>query len=305
MLPAMAAGPSPPRSSGASDSSDPPLPAPASVRAWCLRILEEGDLAAKLAPPPPGLSDAEPGPARSVARPARVPELAPRPGAGALPRPGALGDPGARARCLARFAHHELMAVELVAWALLRWPGLPPALRRGLVGVLADEQRHCRLYLERLADCGSSLGEHALSDYFWKHVPAIDASPAGPRAFLCALGLTLEQANLDFMPVWRDAFRAAGDEASARVCERVHADEIRHVALAARWLRRLAPEGCDLARYEAAVPFPLAAARAKGRRFDAEARRRAGLEPAFIEHVRSARASPEARPARRPKPRAS
>ena len=58
----------------------------------------------------------------------------------------------ARAECLARFAHHELMAVELFAWALLRWPMMPSPMRAGFVGVLAQEQVHCRLYLERLAD---------------------------------------------------------------------------------------------------------------------------------------------------------
>jgi uncharacterized ferritin-like protein (DUF455 family) len=115
------------------------------------------------------------------------------------------------------------------------------------------------------------------------------------------MGLTLEQANLDFSLLYRDAFRAAGDEETARVCQQVHDDELRHVALAAGWLRRLDPDAAgELAAYEKAVPFPLSAARAKGRRFDAAARRRAGLEPEFIEHVRTARSSQERRPGRRP-----
>ena len=271
---------------------------PGTLRELALRILRSGDLASKLASPPPGLSDASPGPARPGLRPARDPGLAIGPGAAPLPRPGALKDPAARAACLARFAHHELQAVELLAFALVRWPELPAPMRRGLLGVLADEQRHCRLYLERLAAHGDTLEAHALSDYFWKHVPALEAAEDGPSAFLCALGLTLEQANLDFSLLYRDAFRAAGDEESARVCEVVHRDEIRHVRLAARWLRERAPAGSDVDRYEAHVPFPLSAARAKGRRFDAEARRRAGLEPAFVEHVRAARSSQESRPKR-------
>ena len=41
--------------------------------------------------------------------------------------------------------------------------------------------------------------------------------------------------------------------------------------------------------YEEFTPRPLCAARAKGRRFDPESRRRAGLSEAFIEHVRNAR----------------
>jgi hypothetical protein len=62
---------------------------------------------------------------------------------------------------------------------------------------------------------------------------------------------------------------------------------------AAEWLARLAPAGEDeVAAYRAAVPFPLEAARAKGRRFSVEARRAAGLSEALIEYVRSARPAP-------------
>lgn len=265
-----------------------PAPPLASVGALCRRILLRGDLEAKLAPPPPRLPDPR-EPALALEAPARDPELALTRGAGKLPRPAALADPAARARCLARFAHHELMAVELFAWALLRWPDLPRRMRREWLGVLADEQRHCRAYLGRLAALGSHLGEHPRSGYFWSHARTIAQSPHGPRAFLCAMGLTLEQANLDFSALYRDAFREAGDEASARVCEQVHRDEVRHVRVAAHWLRQLSEPGrSDAELYASCTPFPFGATRAKGRRFDAEARRAAGLSEAFIEAVRRA-----------------
>lgn len=275
----------------------------ATLRERCLRILERGDLQSKLAAPCDAagelLPDLSPGPALLVTRPARAPGLAMRPGAERLPRPGELGDARARAACLRRFAHHELMAVELFAFALLLWPDAPGELRRGFARALADEQRHCRMYLERLAAHGGELSDEPLSDYFWKHAGAIAAHPRGPAAFLAALGLTLEQANLDFTLLYAEGFRRAGDLESARVAEAVHADEQRHVRLAAEWLARLAPAGEDEVRaYSASVPFPLEAARAKGRRFDVAARRAAGLSDAFIEHVRGARATQEHRPRR-------
>lgn len=273
------------------------------LAAFCHSVLTQGELAAKLAPPraarggplpdpsPDRRADALPTP---PPRPARAPGLTMAPGAPRLPRPRALGDAAARAACLARFAHHELQTVELFAWALLRWPALPPRLRRGWVGVLEDEQRHCRLYLARVADHGARFEDFHHSDYFWKQLPAIEAAPDGPRAFLAAVGLTLEQANLDFSGLYAEGFRAAGDEASARVCERVHEDEIGHVRLAYDWLRTLDPDAPDGAvAYRRAVPFPLSAARAKGRRFDDDARRRAGLDRALIEHVRGARSTQE------------
>ena len=49
------------------------------------------------------------------------------------------------------------------------------------------------------------------------------------------------------------------------------------------------PGRSDAEAYADCVPFPFAATRAKGRRFDAEARRRAGLSEAFIAAVRGAR----------------
>lgn len=267
--------------------------APGTLRSFCLRILRNGTLDAKLDPPPLGLGDAEPGPALRIARPARESTIAFGERAPRLPRPAALTSVAARAACLARFAHHELMAVELFAWALLRYPALPAELRHGLAQVLADEQRHCRLYLGRLDALGSGLAEHPASDYFWRHEPAMAESHAGPRAFLCAMGLTLEQANLDFASTYAAGFRAAGDEASAEVCERVHRDEVRHVALAATWLPQLGGPTEPIAAYESAVPFPLEAARAKGRQFNADARAQAGLAPEFIEHVRAARSNAE------------
>jgi hypothetical protein len=67
----------------------------------------------------------------------------------------------------------------------------------------------------------------------------------------------------------------------------------------ASWLRALAPEGQgEIEAYQAAVPYPLAAARAKGRRFDEAARRRAGLSGEFIAFVRGARSSQEQSPGR-------
>ncbi|MCB9722777.1 MAG: DUF455 family protein [Spirochaetaceae bacterium] len=272
------------------------------LQAFCRRVLERGDLESKLAPPLDAsgrsLPDRPSGPMLDLERPARDPGLRMRGGAERLPRPGQLVDPAHRATCLARFAHHELMAVELFAWALLRWPDLPGPLRRGLVTALADEQRHCRLYLERLAEHGGDFERDDHSDYFWRHAAAIAASPHGARAFLAAMGLTLEQANLDFTLTYRDGFAAAGDAASAAVCQQVHDDEIGHVALAARWLGRIGEASSTtthspLDLYLECVPFPLGPARAKGRRFEVSPRRRAGLDATLIEHVRRARSSQE------------
>lgn len=298
--------PVPPISNSQTPSEPRASRPPKSVRDFCLRVLQSGDLETKLSAPLDSrgslLPDSPTGSPVFIDRPARDSGLRMQAGSGRLPRPGQLSDPEHRKLCLSRFAHHELMAVELFAWALLRWPTLPRSLRRGLLSALVDEQRHCRLYLERLEAHGGHFDTGDHSDYFWLQVPAIAASPAGPRAFLAAVGLTLEQANLDFTLTYRDGFAEAGDHESAGVCQLVHDEEIAHVALAAHWIKRLSAldsggstdsDESDLDCYLAAVPFPLGPARAKGRRFEVGPRRRAGLSDAMIEHVRSARSSSE------------
>jgi uncharacterized ferritin-like protein (DUF455 family) len=271
------------------------------VSDYALSIVDGPGLAAKLCPPSEALAYDAPseGPRAPLVRtaPARDPAIALAARGTRLPSLGALADartgPNARAACLSRFAHHELCAVELFAWALLAFPDLPVALQRGFVQTLAEEQEHCRLYLARLAAHDVEFGALPLTDYFWKHAAAIAAAPNGPLAFLCAMGLTLEQANLDFTLMYRDAFRAAGDEESARVIQRVHDDEIGHVKLAVTWARRLggapANERSDVEVYAVHAPFPFSLARAKGRRFDAAARAKAGLSTELVEAVRDAR----------------
>jgi predicted amidophosphoribosyltransferase len=54
-----------------------------------------------------------------------------------------------------------------------------------------------------------------------------------------------------------------------------------------------APELTTIEAYEASVPFPLSAARAKSRQFCEEARIRAGLPEDFIRYVRDARSTQE------------
>jgi len=266
------------------------------IHEFCRSVVESGDLEAKLQTPRGAdgglLEDTQPSPSLFVDAPSRTPSLATKGGSRRLPVLHELSKPEARGICAARFAHHELMAIELFALALLRWPDAPAELRRGWLNALEEEQNHCQLFLDRLHVLGARLEDFELSGYFLKHAPAILGPDCGPKAFLCAVGLTLEQANLDFSLIYEKGFRDAGDTISADVCRRIHEEEIGHVALALHWLVRLAPDGrSQLEAYRDSVPFPLGAHRAKARRFDTEGRRRAGLDEEFIAYVKAARPS--------------
>ncbi len=264
------------------------------IHEYCRYILESPTLEDKLRPP--RQADGSPlieGDEESLViyQPARSERLQMVDGVGRLPPVSDLKhDEKARCSYMARFAHHELQAVELFAWALLVWPDLPGSLRRGFLNVIEDEQRHARLYLDRLRAMGAELGDEPLSDFFWRHLPGVLESEHGPKAFLCAMGLTLEQANLDFALYFRDAFRRAGDEESAAALHTVREEEIGHVALAYKWLEDLKdPALSDVEAYDTYVPYPFAAAQARGKGFDEKGRRLAGLSPELIQHVRQAK----------------
>jgi uncharacterized ferritin-like protein (DUF455 family) len=279
----------------------------APIRRYALRVVLGTTLADKRTPPPEGLSLADPGEplvVQAPGRPAELPIVAGR--AGRVPPLVGMKDRVQRARILHALANHELQAIELFAWALLAFPQAPEPFRRGLLAIVADEQRHLGLYLDRLAAHRGRFGDHPVTGHFWHKLDHFRT----PLRFCCAMGLTFENANLDFAMEYATAARAAGDEETARVLEAVHEDEISHVRFGWVWMHKLAEPGPGGARssgersdgseaaaegeseswrlYAANLEWPLSPARARGKTFSAEARRRAGLDEEFIralEHV--------------------
>ncbi len=254
------------------------------ARAYALALVTADTFAAKQLPPPApdALELVDREPALRLAAPGRPPELAIVPGREArVPPIAGMRDPAQRARILHALANHELQAIELFAWALLAYPDAPLAFRRGLVAILADEQRHLGLYLDRLAALATRFGDHPVTGHFWNKLDHL----TGPLEFACAMGLTFEQANLDFAGDYAAAARACGDVETARALDQVHADEIRHVHFGWVWLRRLTGDADPWDAYTAHVRPPLGPHRARGRRLDREARQRAGIDEAFIDRL--------------------
>jgi uncharacterized ferritin-like protein (DUF455 family) len=254
------------------------------ARDYARSIVEATSLADKLVPPPDDLVvDDTHGPLL-LAAPGRPPALAITPGRHArVPPIAGMRDPAQRARILHALANHELQAIELFAWALLAFPSAPRAFRTGLVAILADEQRHLALYADRLAAHGVAFGDQPVTGHFWHKLDQL----ATPLGFVCAMGLTFENANLDFAGEYATAARAVGDNATADVLAQVHADEIGHVRFGWIWLGKLAGESAtgatdEWTAYTSALAYPLGPHRARGLSFDADARRRAGLSEDFI-----------------------
>ncbi len=249
------------------------------ARAYALSIVTGDTLAAKLVAPPAELALEDSEPPLVLTAPGRPANLAIASSRDVkVPPLAGMRDPSQRARILHALANHELQAIELFAWALLAFPAAPVAFRRGLVAILADEQRHLNLYRERLVAHGHDVGAFPVTGHFWHKLDHL----ATPLAFVCAMSLTFENANLDFAGEHAAAARAAGDTATAAVLERVHADEIAHVHFGYVWLKRLAPDREPWDAYLDNVRFPLGPRRARGATFDRDARRRAGIDEPFI-----------------------
>ena len=180
------------------------------------------------------------------------------------------------------FANHELLALELMALALLKFPQAPEKFRRGLVQTLKDEQEHVRLYQQRMQEIGVSFGEIPVGDFFWQAIGPMET----PMDFVTGLSLTLEQANLDYARHYAETYRQLGDPKTAAILERIYRDEIGHVKHGLTWFRRW--QGAGLSEWEAyrrALRFPLGPARAKGIGFNRTGRLKAGLSADYIDEL--------------------
>ncbi len=232
---------------------------------------------------PEVITDDRPGVALAApAAPGRPPELHFKgPGSKSSDFPGVprLEQERERGRLLHFFANHELLATELMALVLLRFPDAPAAFRRGVWQTLRDEQMHTRLYVERMRACGITFGELPVSGYFWRAV----APMANPMDYVAGLSLTFEQANLDFCRHFARGFNTVGDAVTGALFERIYRDEIAHVACGLKWFRRWKnPNESDWAAFCRQLKFPLSPHRAKGLSWNAEGRRAAGLDAQFI-----------------------
>ncbi|MGB6220818.1 ferritin-like domain-containing protein [Haloferula sp.] len=250
------------------------------------RVLFAGTLEEKLQLSPPDASDDLPGPPiltpDGPGRPdeLRIVEKGVR---ATFPGINKLDDDRERGRMLHFLANHELLAAELMALVLLKFPDAPKEYRAGVYEAMREEQMHTMMYLRRMKECGVHFGELPLNNYFWRLIAPMET----PMDFVTRLNLTFEQANLDFSKHYAGLFRQVGDTATAGVLEKIYQDEIGHVGHGVKWFRKWKDkEDNDWNAFNKALVFPFSASKAKGiAPFNAEGRRLAGFDDDFIEHL--------------------
>ena len=261
------------------------------IRALARAVLYGARLQDKLLDADTPLTDAKPGPALTEApsAPGRPRKLTLGGGRrrSRFPGPGQLANPVARGRALHFFANHELLAMELMALALLKFPTAPPGFRRGVAHTLREEQAHLRRYQARMAELGVDLGDVPVSDFFWSTM----ADMATPLDYVVRMSLTFEQANLDHARHYGALFRQAGDEQTAELMDLVFEEELGHVQHGVTWFNRWRQDGApdpnesDWHAYQRLLPEPLTARRAKGQPYFFDARRRVGLSETFAREL--------------------
>jgi uncharacterized ferritin-like protein (DUF455 family) len=256
------------------------------LREFAEQVLFATSLEEKLRAPG-NLTDEHPGPALvTPAAPGRPANLIFKPhGTGdksEFPGLHRLEQDHERGKLLHFFGNHELLATELMALVLLKFPDTPPAFRQGVLKTLRDEQEHTRLYMERMKSCGVQLGDCPVSGYFWRCVAPMEH----PIDYVAGLCLTFEQANLDFAGHYGQALGTVGDTGSATLLEKIYRDEIGHVAYGLKWFRRWKNPGeSDWDAFCRTLKFPLSPQRAKGFSLNVAGRKAAGLDEHFISQL--------------------
>ncbi|MEM7011945.1 MAG: DUF455 family protein, partial [Verrucomicrobiota bacterium] len=204
------------------------------LRDFAERILISDTLETKLARPDGKIVDDAPG------TPIPLPDQPGRPESLRFDRddpparmPGVheLEDDEHRGVLLHFFCNHELLATELMALVLLRFPDAPAEFRWGVYETLREEQKHTRWYLRRMKECGVKLGDFPVSSFFWRSVAPMET----PLDYVSRLSLTFEQANLDYSRFYATIFRKSGDKKTASILEHIYKDEIGHVSYGLGW----------------------------------------------------------------------
>lgn len=254
------------------------------IKQFARQILECASIPEKLAPPPESLDDPPGGAPLRVALPARAPDLefCGRRQTPPMPHPDALAD--ARKRAIAHhiMANHELQALEVMAFVLLAFPEASADFRRGMVRIMADEQRHTRMHIDRLSDLGMRFGELPVNGYFWGKAQEFQSV----LDYLAGLPLTFEGRNLDHTLEFEDWFEKAGDSRSAGIMRAIHRDEIQHVAFGWHWLKILKPaDVTEWQAYESHLHWPLRPEKSRGDTFHREPRLAAGMSEEFVDRL--------------------
>jgi uncharacterized ferritin-like protein (DUF455 family) len=249
------------------------------INEYCKFILLSSTLENKLLPPPEDLVDIKDLEIKIPNTPTRELKIAISEKKSKIPRLEHLHLPINRGIALHHFANHELMATEIFAWALLKFQNIPDKSRQDLFCSLQEEQKHLKLYLERMQELGIEFGERPLNGIFWKYIPLMPSF----EKFSAIMSLSFEGANLDYATIYKKTFEQYEDEKTAEIMEIVFLDELKHVKRGLKVLQRR--ENQSISEWDyflSLLDHPFTPRRAKGYFYIPDTRRKVGFTEEFI-----------------------
>jgi uncharacterized ferritin-like protein (DUF455 family) len=200
-----------------------------------------------------------------------------------FPKKKQLKQSSARAKALHFFANHEMLAIEIMADIILKH--YDEVVRRGLLDemleVIAEEQTHLKLYVDRMNELGVEFGDFSLNDFFWRQSRKVQTLDS----YFSVMSLTFEAANLDFALYYSNLFKEYEDPETAKILGIVLRDEIKHVKLGAGQLMSQCSRGQLWDRYVDLLPDLMTPARSKGIHFNKELRYKCGLPEEFVDQL--------------------
>lgn len=251
------------------------------INEYCFYILTSPKLEDKLTPPPETLVDL-PHSFEIPELPARETKIQLTNEKTKIPRLEHLNQTINRAISLHHFANHELMAIEIFARALLKFQNIDSEHRQDMFRTLKEEQKHLRMYIQRMQELGLDFGERKLNSIFWKFVPKMNTF----EKFSAVMSISFEGANLDYALVYKNTFLKFGDEKTANIMNTIYHDERKHVRRGVKVLeKRPNKEISDWEYYRSLLEYPMTPRRAKGYFYIPRTRKRLGLSETFIQKL--------------------
>jgi uncharacterized ferritin-like protein (DUF455 family) len=142
----------------------------------------------------------------------------------------------------------EFQAMEAAGRTLYDFPEAPWEFSLDMARQVWDESRHAEIYMKLLDYAGSFYGEFPESEVLWSCTQAQD-----PAARVAGINRGLEGLACDVFEQLIRIAQKMGDPVIERAIDYVLADEITHVRMGSKWMRKLT-EG-DPERFKKAQEF--------------------------------------------------
>lgn len=191
-----------------------------------------------------------------------------------------------RAKALHFFANHELLAIEIMCFTILKCcytidQDSFTKIAKKILKTIAEEQKHFKLYQSRIDEFGFQFGDFPINSFFWDKSKSISSFDE----YFSLMALTFEVANLDFCLYYEKVFNDVNDCQSANILRTVYNDELSHVALGLKWIDIKKHDQSLWDYYLQCLPNEVSPNRSKGIQFNKQIRKKLGFPRDFIDKL--------------------